>query len=462
MGCFQFSSCRHLALSFLLASLFLSTLVVSAQPLNDQDWNSSVALTSDSLVVDCSEFLLPIDVGRILSEPDPPNVEGEFAATLRAGFANKITLQPESGTTDTLATISGCTVDGAEFFLQAQDVGDTITITSTGNIDVPAGTFALDDPNIIVHLVLEGSTYKFVGGAGVGGGHGDGANCPAGQFPLGVDASGAVQSCTVDQGAGSVTLQQAYDAGDTISGADDLASAVRIEDTAGTTSVNIHAESGKIVFDSECAGADCDIELSPKTTKSVIITAPDTAGTVTFDPDGGTVLTGSHIGNGPIFYSAGSAEVDETQCTNPERIAINSLFYRVVNCAENAAGIIQFNVKTPTGYTGGDIGLVNIMTNTEASSGDMVFDWSAMCAGDGDSLNTALSTPVVASTITFTTDSDIEFSPAITITPSGTCQSGDFLVIVGNPNVAGTTTGQVASAYTLGVFVEYPRNSYLD
>lgn len=34
--------------------------------------------------------------------------------------------------------------------------------------------------------------------SGGGGSHGDGANCSAGQYPLGVDANGAVQNCTTD------------------------------------------------------------------------------------------------------------------------------------------------------------------------------------------------------------------------------------------------------------------------
>lgn len=56
--------------------------------------------------------------------------------------------------------------------------------------------------------VMSGSDKTKLDGIAAGAtvGHGDGANCPAGQYPLGVDASGAVQGCTVDAtGGGGAT-----------------------------------------------------------------------------------------------------------------------------------------------------------------------------------------------------------------------------------------------------------------
>jgi hypothetical protein len=47
-------------------------------------------------------------------------------------------------------------------------------------------------------LVIGDGSGQVIISAGGGGGHGDGANCTAGNYPLGVDANGAVQSCTAD------------------------------------------------------------------------------------------------------------------------------------------------------------------------------------------------------------------------------------------------------------------------
>ena len=144
-----------------------------SQPYSDQDWNRNVSISGGAITVQCAEFVLPVDVGRELIEFDPL-VEGEMSRSMRAAHENKITLLPESGSTDTLTTINGCPEDGAKLFLSTEVVGHTITLANGGNFDL-ASSIALDHPRVIVEFVNEGGLFKAVGAVAVGGGGGGGS-----------------------------------------------------------------------------------------------------------------------------------------------------------------------------------------------------------------------------------------------------------------------------------------------
>ncbi len=91
-------------------------------------------------------------------------------------------LQPETGTSDDLATISG-TVDGESGILFITDEGtDTITIKhGTGNIDIVGGS-DLDLSNGAVFWYSDGTTIYVIGGGGGGGG--GGGLVPGGRITL--------------------------------------------------------------------------------------------------------------------------------------------------------------------------------------------------------------------------------------------------------------------------------------
>ena len=62
---------------------------------------------------------------------------------------------------------------------------------------------AVNTPTDEYCITYEATAGDFEWQVCASGAHGDGANCSAGQYPLGVDADGAVQSCTVDESADS-------------------------------------------------------------------------------------------------------------------------------------------------------------------------------------------------------------------------------------------------------------------
>jgi len=88
-----------------------------------------------------------------------------------SGFAGLIVLKAESGTTDTLDTLQNPSFPGQKLILQA-DTGDTITISTAGNIDTADGSsFSLGAEKMVevVYSQLSGK-WEFVQGGGGGGG----------------------------------------------------------------------------------------------------------------------------------------------------------------------------------------------------------------------------------------------------------------------------------------------------
>lgn len=217
-------------LSYFSALLLFFISLVHAQPSNKQAWNTNVTIASDEIAVNCSQFLIPFDVGRDLEELDPHNEDtGEFSQTLKATLTIKMTLQPQSGTSDTLATISGCVIDGTELLVKTNDVGDTITITGTGNINPPGATVILDNVEDMLKLVLEGTTWYVMGGTG-----------------------GTVS------GGGCTTLDECFDGGNHIDNATP-ASPLKIS-RAGDDFLDIYIDdNGATSFDPTCNNDTCDI-----------------------------------------------------------------------------------------------------------------------------------------------------------------------------------------------------------
>lgn len=142
-------------------------------PLSHQNWNSTT-ISSGSITVDCAPLLLPIELGRLLSEENPTVSRGEMDKSLRSSHPIKISLQPESGTADDLTNITGCTTNGARIQLSTTDTGDTITVVHTpGTLEFFGGSnVTLSSPLQILTLQRKGGIWVSEGMSSGGGGGG--------------------------------------------------------------------------------------------------------------------------------------------------------------------------------------------------------------------------------------------------------------------------------------------------
>ena len=149
----------------------LSQITYAQTPLSHQNWNSAT-IASGVITVDCAPLLLPIELGRLLSEENPTVSRGEMDKSLRSSHPIKISLQPETGIADDITSITGCTTNGARIQLSTADVGDTITVVHTpGAIEFFGGVnVTLSSPLQI--LTLQRKSGIWVSDGGLGGGSG--------------------------------------------------------------------------------------------------------------------------------------------------------------------------------------------------------------------------------------------------------------------------------------------------
>lgn len=153
----------------IIVAILLSLLprLTNAQLISHQNWqNATVA--SDAIAVSCASLLLPFELGRLLIESTPTVSRGEMDTSLRAGHPIKISLQPQSGTSDSISSITGCTTNGSRIQLATVDTGDTITVVHTpGAIEFAGGAnVILDSPLKILTLQRKAGIWVADGGLG--------------------------------------------------------------------------------------------------------------------------------------------------------------------------------------------------------------------------------------------------------------------------------------------------------
>ncbi len=123
-----------------------------------------------------------------------------------------------------------------------------------------------------------------------------------------------------------------------------------------------------------------------------------------------------------------------------------------IQCDDNAGSIIYAAVGLDD-YAGGTIIFKLEAWNTNATpSGILDFDFSAMCRGDSDPINSTWGAVQNAS-ITFDTQNDLEIAATAAVTPDGTCATADTLFLRAVMDDTATTT-QVADARILRIRAE--------
>src|SRR5688572_2647195 len=521
----------------IIVAILLSLLprLTDAQLISHQNWqNATVA--SDAIAVSCASLLLPAELGRLLIESTPTVSRGEMDSSLRAGHPIKVSLQPQSGTSDSISSITGCTTNGSRIQLATVDTGDTITVMHTpGAIEFAGGgNVVLDSPLKILTLQRKSGIWVADGGLGggifgssvledlttscavgemgtsngagqvncgpsivqqadcstvialgdmcidTGDGHiyrGDGIaahrmsavfyddDCSIysdiGQICIDTDDGlvyrGDSEEAVVIGGgaAGTQSLNDAFNFGKVISGANSQANAMVIGN--GTDGFRIY---NNIIECFQGASA-CDISLDIPSGKSLRIKYNGTEG-ITVNSSGVATLSNNMVENKSYWFGAGSLSVDGTNCTDPiERVINSGPKTWTIKCSDNASSVFYGSVTMPDSYSGGTVAFLLVAENENAPpSGVIDFDVSAMCRSDSDTVDGTWGT-AVSTAITFTTQYDVEQFWSAAVTPNGTCAAGDTLFWRAVMDSAATTT-QVANTYILGMKMEYPTNKWSD
>lgn len=405
----------HVA-AWCLAVLLTFSSHLFAQPINNQEWNLNVTISTDAVVVDCSQFLLPSDVGDLLEEVDPINSDqGEFSQSMRAAHMIKMTLQPQGGTgIDNLATINGCSVDGTLVLLATNDTGDTVTVTSSGNIQAPGGSVTLDSPADLLLLILRGTTYFVIGGLGVASGGGGGGNI--------TDAT-EINPFIVSKGG---------------------------DDFWSTYVSDLDEPTQEAV----CNGGPCSIVIDIAAGTTYTLQHQETPCEQVSDSGVHTYFGNCKVSK-PIYLPALALEVDGTFCTHAASLLING-GPRVtpIQCADNAGSVFHGSVPMlGTGWDGGTVQLTLHLTHPTTEAITFAGDWSGMCRSNSDVINATWGTAVQGDAA-ITTAHDLVQQTSAAVTLDGTCAAGDhifFRFVVD----AATFSTNAASTRILGVTLHY-------
>lgn len=257
----------------------------------------------------------------------------------------------------------------------------------------------------------------------------------------------------------SITLDDAFDNGKAVDGANSQANAVVIGD--GTDGYRIYVGTGGPIIECFIGAGTCDIVQDVPSGNDYLFKYAGTTG-ITIDSSGNVTLSNAMLETRSFWFGAGALSTDGTQCTDPAERTVNSGPKTwAVNCADNAGSILYGSVTMPDSYNGGTVTFELVAENENATpSGNLDMDFSAMCRGDSDAVNSTWGTGVQA-LVGFDTQYDIEMATTAAVTPDGTCAAGDTLFWRAVMDATGTTS-QVADLYIFGVKMEYPTNDWSD
>jgi len=356
-----------------------------------QTWQNGT-VSSDAISIQCSQFLLPSMIGDLLSEPSPITVDGQMAHSLRSAHPAKIVLQPESGTSDSLSSITGCTFDGAIVKIRMADATDSVTIThGTGanQISTPDGS------NVVMNGVNRIYTFHRAGGRWIYEAGGGGGGSVSGNISIGdgqkLEFVGTIDS--INEGfyppcqnscAQSIGFKQVcLDCDDNI-----------WYKGTGTSIVAIGGPG---------SGGGCTDANSCFTLNKVVSGLDGTAGAAVFKGSGTNALriyddaqgmvvdavTGYGTTNTPaipreiktITLGAGAFGVDGTLCEYNFNDVVNVLVVPVsITCDDADTSTIYLNIPMPDRWDGTNLKVWSFLHTKEADpAGDIHTDWTGYC-----------------------------------------------------------------------------------
>ena len=350
----------------------------------------------------------------------------------------------------------------------------------------------------------------------------NGANCSAGSAPLGVDASGAAETCTayLPLAGGTLTGQLVTDnlgiefedsdtnptcaagnyniyadlsetklkkctngvatdlapaeadtltsvigRGRTDTTATNTTTAVKIGDTNWQVSIHGDATDGIVMQCYNVGGAtynECDHTENIATGYSKIIKGNGTE----FER---LTAAGAHSYSSTakpirsIYFPAGALSTDGTQCAAPAEVTINSGAKRwTIICADNDSSTIYGEAEMPDAYDGGTVTFMGSFIQTAADTAVMNSDITAACRGTTTTINNTWGTEIAMDIAAMTGSSGINKVTSAAVTPNGTCTGGGKLLqFRWQLDAAGTTTA-VATLHVVGFKMEYSVNSRSD
>jgi hypothetical protein len=261
------------------------------------------------------------------------------------------------------------------------------------------------------------------------------------------------------------TLDQAFDQGKTIDGANSVANAVRIGD--GTTPICLYTDATLGPQVRPCTDADTKT-IIPTNFNWCLYDIESTSCIETVDPDGASTLAmwtyaTAYRPKKSIWFGAGSLSVDGTNCVAPAEatpVASGPKLWTII-CADNASSTIYGSVRMPDSWDGGTVTFTQVYQQTAADTNILNGDISCQARSNGEAPSSTYGSTVALddAAVVGSGSNDMTTSAAATCAGTGLA-GGDMLYW--KYVVATETTTAMATLHILGFNMEYSITSRSD
>jgi hypothetical protein len=275
------------------------------------------------------------------------------------------------------------------------------------------------------------------------------------------DGSGAVSLASPS----TPTLDNVFDQGKTIDGANSLANAVRIGGDTTAKQVCIYNDDSTGLQVRPCTDANTRTLIPTNFTWS-LHDEEGAAAIETVDPDAASTLAMWTYGTAyrpkkSIWFGAGSLSTDGTQCAAPAEVTINSgpKIWTII-CTDNDGSTIYGSVKMPDNWDAGTVTFDHVYIQTAADTSALNGDIAAQCRANGEAPSSTWGTEVAIDDagVTGTNRNDMTTSAAVTPASGTSCAAGNMLYWRYQLDATGTTTA-VATLHHVGFRMEYSETS---
>jgi hypothetical protein len=261
------------------------------------------------------------------------------------------------------------------------------------------------------------------------------------------------------------TLDQAFDQGKTIDGANSVANAVRIGD--GSTPVCIYTDATLGPQVRPCT--DANVKAVIPTNFTWCLHDEEGASCIeTVDPDAASTLSmwtyaTAYRPKKSVWFGAGSLSTDGTQCAAPAEatpVASGPKVWSII-CTDNDASTIHGSIRMPDSWDAGTVTFTHVYQQTAADTSALNGDIAAQCRGNGEAPSSTYGTEVAIDDAGVVGSGANDMTTSAAVTPTGTCAAGDMLYWRYQLDATGTTTA-VATLHHLGFNMEYSVTSRSD
>ncbi len=318
--------------------------------------------SSDGTTISCTENA-PTGSGDLLSSNNLSDLESSTTARTNLGLGSVATLSAIGSTQITDATITNADISASAAIADnklatistASKVSNSATTATDANTN--SAIVARDGSgNFAAGTITANLTGNVAGNASTATAlFADGANCSTGQYPLGVDASGAVQNCTTATGGADLTGTETITgnwvntsnpwadnevaenltlSGATVNNSIIGASTPAVATfTTVTANANVSVKNGSTsagqleIFENSSDGSDKLILQAPALTADYTLTLPVDDGTSgqILSTDGSGVLSWLAAGSGDLLSSNNLSELTGSAGTARTNLGLGSV-----------------------------------------------------------------------------------------------------------------------------------------